>query len=129
MLQPPPARHAPPRQVFVGDTFTYFAGMALAVAGILGHFSETLLMFFIPQIINFVYSLPQLFKIVPCPRHRLPRCDGCFPCAVRASCAACWLCCLGALGDALPDPPATSPARAMHPGSTQPLGCCTPPPT
>jgi len=59
--------------VFVGDTFTYFAGMSLAVAGILGHFSETLLMFFIPQIINFVYSLPQLFKIVPCPRHRLPR--------------------------------------------------------
>ena len=62
-------------QVFVGDTFTYFAGMALAVAGILGHFSETLLIFFIPQIINFVYSLPQLFKIVPCPRHRLPRFD------------------------------------------------------
>lgn len=66
----------PAPQVFVGDTFTYFAGMALAVAGILGHFSETLLMFFIPQIINFVYSLPQLFKIVPCPRHRLPRCAG-----------------------------------------------------
>ncbi|KAL4450691.1 hypothetical protein ABPG77_001047 [Micractinium sp. CCAP 211/92] len=64
-----------PAQVFVGDTFTYFAGMALAVAGILGHFSETLLMFFVPQIINFVYSLPQLFKIVPCPRHRLPRFD------------------------------------------------------
>lgn len=38
-----------PAQVFVGDTFTYFAGMALAVAGILGHFSETLLMFFVPQ--------------------------------------------------------------------------------
>lgn len=64
-----------PSQVFVGDTFTYFAGMSLAVAGILGHFSETLLIFFIPQIINFVYSLPQLFKIVPCPRHRLPRFD------------------------------------------------------
>lgn len=111
----------PPRpQVFVGDTFTYFAGMTLAVAGILGHFSETLLMFFVPQvrasrggaalsarepgpascgarprdlppltafpallslrpspqIVNFVYSLPQLFKIVPCPRHRLPRSEG-----------------------------------------------------
>ena len=62
--------------MFVGDTFTYFAGMALAVAGILGHFSETLLFFFIPQLINFAYSLPQLFKIVPCPRHRLPRCAG-----------------------------------------------------
>jgi UDP-N-acetylglucosamine--dolichyl-phosphate N-acetylglucosaminephosphotransferase len=64
-----------PAQVFVGDTFTYFAGMTLAVAGILGHFSETLLLFFVPQIINFVYSLPQLLKIVPCPRHRLPRHD------------------------------------------------------
>ena len=36
-------------QVFVGDTYTYFAGMAIAVAGILGHFSETLLLFLIPQ--------------------------------------------------------------------------------
>lgn len=33
----------------MGDTFTYFAGMAIAVAGILGHFSETLLLFLIPQ--------------------------------------------------------------------------------
>lgn len=64
-----------PSQVFVGDTFTYFAGMTLAVAGILGHFSETLLVFFIPQILNFLYSVPQLFKFVPCPRHRLPRYD------------------------------------------------------
>ncbi|KAL6745190.1 glycosyl transferase family 4-domain-containing protein [Haematococcus lacustris] len=61
-----------PSRVFVGDSFTYFAGMAIAVAGILGHFSETLLLFLLPQIFNFVYSLPQLFKIVPCPRHRLP---------------------------------------------------------
>lgn len=64
-----------PSQVFVGDTFTYFAGMTLAVAGILGHLSETLLLFFVPQILNFLYSVPQLFKIVPCPRHRLPRYD------------------------------------------------------
>ena len=49
-----------PSQVFVGDTFTYFAGMAIAVAGILGHFSETLLLFLLPQIFNFVYSLPQV---------------------------------------------------------------------
>ena len=64
-----------PSQVFVGDTFTYFAGMTFAVAGILGHFSETLLIFFIPQVLNFVYSVPQLFKWVYCPRHRLPRFD------------------------------------------------------
>ena len=37
-----------PSRVFVGDTFTYFAGMALAAAGLLGHFSETLLLFFLP---------------------------------------------------------------------------------
>jgi len=61
-----------PASVFVGDTFCYFAGMTFAVVGILGHFSKTLLLFFIPQVINFLWSLPQLFKIVPCPRHRLP---------------------------------------------------------
>lgn len=36
--------------MFVGDTFTYFAGMTIAVAGILGHFSETLLLFLVPQV-------------------------------------------------------------------------------
>lgn len=58
--------------MFVGDTFCYFAGMTFAVAGILGHFSKTLLLFFLPQVFNFLYSTPQLFKLVPCPRHRLP---------------------------------------------------------
>lgn len=62
-----------PASVFVGDTFCYFAGMTFAVVGILGHFSKTLLLFFIPQIINFLWSVPQLFKFVPCPRHRLPK--------------------------------------------------------
>jgi len=62
-----------PAKVFVGDTYCYFAGMTFAVSGILGHFSKTLLLFFIPQIINFLWSCPQLFKIVPCPRHRLPK--------------------------------------------------------
>ncbi|EER99854.1 hypothetical protein BDA96_02G426000 [Sorghum bicolor] len=64
-----------PSIVFVGDTYTYFAGMALAVIGILGHFSETLLLFFLPQVLNFLCSVPQLFHFVPCPRHRLPRFD------------------------------------------------------
>ncbi|CAN6219813.1 unnamed protein product [Urochloa humidicola] len=64
-----------PSIVFVGDTYTYFAGMALAVVGILGHFSETLLLFFLPQVLNFLCSVPQLFHFVPCPRHRLPRFD------------------------------------------------------
>ncbi|GAB4851681.1 hypothetical protein Ancab_031085 [Ancistrocladus abbreviatus] len=42
-----------PSSVFVGDTYTYFAGMTMAVVGYFG-------------------SL-QLAGIVPCPRHRLPR--------------------------------------------------------
>ncbi|KAM6592537.1 hypothetical protein CsatA_000240 [Cannabis sativa] len=64
-----------PSSVFVGDTYTYFAGMTMAVAGILGHFSETLLIFFLPQVVNFLLSLPQLAGYIPCPRHRLPRYD------------------------------------------------------
>ncbi|KAM0729772.1 UDP-N-acetylglucosamine--dolichyl-phosphate N-acetylglucosaminephosphotransferase [Formica fusca] len=47
--------------------------MTFAVVGIIGHFSKTTLLFFIPQIINFLYSVPQLFHFVPCPRHRLPK--------------------------------------------------------
>lgn len=62
-----------PSEVFVGDTYCYFAGMTFAVVGILGHFSKTMLLFFIPQVINFLYSVPQLFHLVPCPRHRMPR--------------------------------------------------------
>lgn len=62
-----------PASVFVGDTFCYLSGMTFAVVGILGHFSKTLLLFFIPQIVNFLYSVPQLFHLVPCPRHRMPK--------------------------------------------------------
>lgn len=61
-----------PSRVFVGDTYCYFAGMTFAVSGILGHNTKTLLLFFVPQLINFVYSLPQLFRLIPCPRHRMP---------------------------------------------------------
>ncbi|KAL4219725.1 UDP-N-acetylglucosamine--dolichyl-phosphate N-acetylglucosaminephosphotransferase [Mactra antiquata] len=62
-----------PSSVFVGDTFCYFSGMTFAVVAILGHFSKTMLLFFIPQVANFIYSVPQLFKFIPCPRHRLPQ--------------------------------------------------------
>ena len=61
-----------PARVFVGDTYCYLAGTALAVAGILGHCSKTLLLFMVPQVVNFLYSLPQLLRIIPCPRHRMP---------------------------------------------------------
>lgn len=62
-----------PARVFVGDTYCYFAGMLIAVDAILNHFSKTLLLLLVPQIFNFLYSSPQLFGLVPCPRHRLPR--------------------------------------------------------
>jgi len=62
-----------PAKVFVGDTYCYFAGMVFAIVGILGHFSKTLLLLLVPQIANFIYSSPQLFRLIPCPRHRLPR--------------------------------------------------------
>lgn len=62
-----------PARVFVGDTFCYFAGMTFAVVGILGHFPKTMILFFIPQVFNFVLSVPQLFHFIPCPRHRMPR--------------------------------------------------------
>ena len=64
-----------PARVFGGDVLPYYGGMTLAVAGILGHFSKSLFLLMIPQLLNFVYSLPQLIKIVPIPRHRLPRVD------------------------------------------------------
>lgn len=61
-----------PSKCFIGDTFCYFAGITLACSSIIGNFALTLLLFFIPQIINFLLSIPQLFGIIPCPRHRLP---------------------------------------------------------
>lgn len=61
-----------PARVFVGDVFCYFGGMTLAVAAILGHATKTLVLLMGMQAANFVYSLPQLFKLVPCPRHRMP---------------------------------------------------------
>jgi UDP-N-acetylglucosamine--dolichyl-phosphate N-acetylglucosaminephosphotransferase len=62
-----------PAKVFVGDTYCYFAGMVFVVVSILGHFSKTLMLLLIPQWFNFIYSAPQLFGVIPCPRHRLPR--------------------------------------------------------
>ncbi|KAF8630894.1 hypothetical protein AX17_005252 [Amanita inopinata Kibby_2008] len=64
-----------PARVFPGDTLCYVTGMAFAVVGIQAHFSKTLLLFFVPQIFNFLLSCPQLFGLVPCPRHRVPRFD------------------------------------------------------
>ena len=62
-----------PASIFVGDTYCYFSGITFAVVGLLGHYSKTLCLFFIPQAINFVYSCPQLLHFLDCPRHRLPK--------------------------------------------------------
>lgn len=51
-----------PAKCFIGDTFCYFAGMTFACAGINGHYSKILLLFFIPQIVNFLISLPQVIN-------------------------------------------------------------------
>jgi UDP-N-acetylglucosamine--dolichyl-phosphate N-acetylglucosaminephosphotransferase len=62
-----------PARVFVGDIFPYYAGMTFAATAILGHYSRSLLLLMIPQLLNFLYSLPQLLGVIPCPRHRLPQ--------------------------------------------------------
>ena len=62
-----------PARVFVGDTYCYVSGMTFACVAILAHFSKTLLLLLVPQIFNFIYSVPQLFHLIPCPRHRLPK--------------------------------------------------------
>ncbi|KAG6515687.1 hypothetical protein ZIOFF_026116 [Zingiber officinale] len=84
-----------PSSVFVGDTYTYFAGMALAVVGILGHFRYNPHFCTIDLVKHEIsdseandlwkrhtlvedlcsVSLPFLLKIIPCPRHRLPKFD------------------------------------------------------
>lgn len=61
-----------PSSVFIGDTYCYFAGMVFVIICILGHFSKSILLFLIPQLINFVYSAPQILGLLPCPRHRIP---------------------------------------------------------
>ncbi|KAJ3387808.1 tunicamycin resistance protein [Entophlyctis sp. JEL0112] len=62
-----------PAKCFGGDTYVYFAGMTFAVVGILGRFTKTVVLFMVPQVFNFMYSCPQLFGFVECPRHRMPQ--------------------------------------------------------
>ncbi|RSH79991.1 tunicamycin resistance protein [Apiotrichum porosum] len=64
-----------PAKAFPGDTLCYFTGMAFSAVAIQGHFPKTMILFFLPQIFNFVLSCPQLFGLVECPRHRLPHFD------------------------------------------------------
>ncbi|KAI5149465.1 UDP-N-acetylglucosamine--dolichyl-phosphate N-acetylglucosaminephosphotransferase [Nematocida ausubeli] len=61
-----------PARCFVGDVFCYFSGSSLLCIGLFGGFIKTLFLFLFPQLFNFVFSMPQLMKIIPCPRHRMP---------------------------------------------------------
>lgn len=65
-----------PAKVFVGDTYCYFGGMALSCIAILSHTTRTLFLFMGIQFFNFVISLPQLFKLFECPKHRMPGFNG-----------------------------------------------------
>lgn len=47
--------------------------MVFAVVGVLNNMTKTVLLFMIPQMFNFIYSCPQLFRFVECPRHRMPK--------------------------------------------------------
>ena len=77
-------QHAPPRAhtrfprplscLVLAVSRPALCGVCCAQTGILGHFSKTVLLFFAPQILNFLYSLPQLLHLVPIDRHRLPQC-------------------------------------------------------
>ena len=62
-----------PARAFGGDTYAYFAGMLFAVVGVLNNMSKTVILFMLPQLFNFMYSCPQLFHFVECPRHRMPQ--------------------------------------------------------
>lgn len=61
-----------PSRVFVGDAYCYFAGMTLAVVCIVGHYSKTMVLLQVPQLLNALISMPQLLRIIPIPRHRMP---------------------------------------------------------
>jgi len=64
-----------PARVFVGDSYTLFAGMCFGLVGLSYYLNYTLFWMLLPQTFNFCYSLPQLLKFQPCPRHRLPKYD------------------------------------------------------
>ena len=51
-----------PAKVFVGDTFCYWSGCTLAVTAIVGRFSKTGLLFFIPQVTRPVHTKKNIFS-------------------------------------------------------------------
>ncbi|KAJ8449812.1 hypothetical protein Cgig2_001468 [Carnegiea gigantea] len=67
-----------PSSVFVGDTYTYFAGMTMAVVGILGMESLSFPALSPSEAEDALFAnvfgvFHQLAGLIPCPRHRLPK--------------------------------------------------------
>lgn len=60
-----------PASIFVGDSWCYLSG-AFFVA-VAQHETETLAIMMLPQILNTLFSLPELLG--ECPRHRMPKYD------------------------------------------------------
>jgi len=60
-----------PASIFVGDSWCYLSG-AFFVA-VAQHETETLAIMMLPQIVNTLFSLPELLG--ECPRHRMPTYD------------------------------------------------------
>ncbi|ORM40370.1 UDP-N-acetylglucosamine--dolichyl-phosphate N-acetylglucosaminephosphotransferase [Babesia sp. Xinjiang] len=62
-----------PATTFVGNMYTSLSGALFAATSILCDSSLMMLMLFVPQMVNFVVSIPQLIGIIHCPRFRAPR--------------------------------------------------------
>ncbi|XP_954592.1 udp-N-acetylglucosamine--dolichyl-phosphate n-acetylglucosaminephosphotransferase, putative [Theileria annulata] len=62
-----------PAKLFVGNVYALFSGTFFAVVLIMSNMYELTPFLFLPQLINFFLSIPQLFRFIPCPRHRVPR--------------------------------------------------------
>lgn len=69
-----------PSRVFVGDSWCYMSGMFFVA--IAQHETEYLAIIMIPQIVNTLLSLPELFG--ECPRHRMPKYDAEKDCLVAS---------------------------------------------
>ncbi|UVC49359.1 glycosyl transferase, family 4 protein [Theileria orientalis] len=64
-----------PAKLFAGNVYTLFSdqGTFFSVITVIGELWEVLPFLMLPQLINFLISIPQLVGIVTCPRHRIPK--------------------------------------------------------
>lgn len=62
-----------PAKIFVGNSFTYFAGMFLITVAVFSNMEKLFILCTFPQFINFLYSIKDFAKKTP--RHRVPSYD------------------------------------------------------